>query len=53
MRSFTLNLCAVDSPALQSYMAYGPAAGFFGVLGALMTESCQVRGPIASSRGLL
>ncbi len=50
VRSFTLNLCAVDSPALQSYLADGPAAGFFGVLGSLMTESCQVRGP-AASRG--
>ena len=43
MRSFTLNLYAVDSPALQSYLADGPAERFFSVLGSLMTESCQVR----------
>jgi len=50
VRSFTLNLCAVDSPALQSYLAEGPAAGFFGVLGSLLTESCQVRGACREAR---
>ena len=45
VRSFTLSLYAVDSPALQSYLADGPAEEFFCVLGSLVTESCQVRGP--------
>ena len=53
VRSFTLSLYAVDSPALQSYLADGPAEGFFSVLGSLMTESCQVRIGPGTSHGLV
>ncbi len=44
VRTLTLNVYAVDCPTLQHYLADGPAGDFFGVLGSLMTESCQVRG---------
>ena len=52
MRTLTLNVYAVDCPRLQRYLAVGPAGDFFGMLGSLMTESCQVRGGPCRTRTL-
>lgn len=41
VRTLTLNMYAIEAPAVQAHLA-GPASAYFSDLGAHMTDRCQV-----------
>ena len=42
VRTLTLNMYALGSPEVQTYLAAEPATHYFSHLGASMAESCKV-----------